>query len=139
MYITLKKLYRILLFISVILFVLNFHGPTWSQSFKPNSQNDKTATSTDNKATTESPSDLTEKGLPEEPKRVDQIGQKVGHEIDDFSQKASSWLGAWINTKAFYGITWLKLILSLLMLFVVLLIERIVRLTIDRRRRRIEE
>jgi len=59
--------------------------------------------------------------------------------MDNFTQQASSRIGGWINAKVFAGITWLKLILSLFLLFVVLLIERIVRLTIDRKRRKTEE
>ena len=136
---TVKRLCSILLSISVICLILNFYWPIWAQSVESNSQKDKTATSTENKTNTESPSDLPAKEIPEEPKKIDQVGEKVGHQIDDFTQKASSRIGAWINTKAFYGITWLKLILSFLLLFVVLLIERIVRLTINRRSRSIEE
>jgi len=134
-----KRLCSILLSISVICLILNFYWPTWAQNFEPNSQKGKTATSIENKTNTESPSDLPEKEIPKEPKKIDQVGEKVGHQIDDFTQKASSRIGAWINSKAFYGITWLKLILSFLLLFVVLLIERIVRLTVDRKRRKTEE
>jgi MscS family membrane protein len=134
-----KRLCSILLSISVICLILNFYWPTRAQNVEANYQKDKTATSTENKINTESPSDLSAKEIPKEPKKIDQVGEKVGHQIDDFTQKASSRIGAWINSKAFYGITWLKLILSFLLLFVVLLIERIVRLNIDRRWRRIEE
>ena len=136
---TVKRLCSILLSISVICLILNFYWPIWAQSVESNSQKDKTATSIENKTNTESPSDLPAKEIPKKPKKIDQVGEKVGHQIDDFTQKASSRIGAWINSKAFYGITWLKLILSFLLLFVVLLIERIVRLTVDRKRRKTEE
>jgi MscS family membrane protein len=63
---------------------------------------------------------------------MDLAGAKIGKQIDQFTQTASSHVGGWINTKVFYGITWLKLILTFLLLFIVLLIERIVRLIIDR-------
>jgi MscS family membrane protein len=134
-----KRLCNILFSISVICLILNFYWPTWAQNVEANYQKDKTAPSIENKANTESSSDLPAKEIPKEPTKIDQVGEKVGHQIDDLTQKASSRIGAWINSKAFYGITWLKLILSFLLLFVVLLIERIVRLTIDRRKRRIEE
>jgi MscS family membrane protein len=123
----------------VIFLLLNFCLPIWAQSVESNSGKDKIATSTEIKTNTELPSDRPAKEIPKEPEMIDQVGEKVGHQIDDFTQKASSRIGAWINTKAFYGITWLKLILCFLLLFVVLLIERIVRLTIDRRWRRVEE
>ncbi len=139
MYSFVKRLCSILLSISVILIILNFYWPTWAQSVQPNSQKDKAATSTENKTNTESSSDLAAKEIPKEPKKVDQVGQKVGQQIDDITQQASSRIGPWINAKVFAGITWLKLILCLLLLFVVLLIERIARLTIDRKRKKEKE
>jgi MscS family membrane protein len=139
MYSFVKRLCSILFSISVILIILNFYWPTWAQSVQPNSQKDKAATSTENKTNTESSSDLAAKEIPKEPKKVDQVGQKVGQQIDDITQQASSRIGPWINAKVFAGITWLKLILCLLLLFVVLLIERIARLTIDRKRKKEKE
>ena len=138
MYIYQKRLYSILFSISIMLFVLNFYGLTWSQSLEPNSQKDKAAAATENKATTESPSELTTKELPKEPKKVDQVGQKVGEQIDDITKQASSRIGSWINAKIFAGITWFKLIICLLLLFFVLLIERVARLTIDRKTKKAE-
>ena len=134
-----KRLCSILLSIAVICLILNFYWPIRAQNFEPNSQKGKTATSIENKTNTESPSDLPANEIPKEPKKIAQVGEKVGHQIDNFSQKASSRIGAWINSKAFYGITWLKLALSFLLFFVVLSIERIVRHIIDRKRRIIEE
>jgi MscS family membrane protein len=112
---------------------------TWAQSIESNTKKVETATSTENKSNTELPSDLPAKEIPTQPKKVDLAGEKVGQQIDNLTQQASSRIGGWINAKVFAGITWLKLILSLLLLFVVLLIERIVRLTIDRKRRKTEE
>jgi len=66
-------------------------------------------------------------------------GEKVDHRIDRFTEKASSHMGDWVNVKIFAGVTWFKLIMILLLIFVVLLIERIVRLTIDRKRRKLEK
>ena len=134
-----KRLYSLLLSISVILILLNFYWPIWAQSSEPNSQKDKTATSTENIINTESSPDLAAKETPKEPKKVDQVGEKVGQQIDDITQQATSRMGPWINAKVFSGITWFKLILCLFLLFVVLLIERIVRLTIDRKRKKAKE
>jgi MscS family membrane protein len=120
--------------ILVIFLVINSSCPTLAQSTQSNTGKVKTATSSENRTNLESPFELTTKDIPNEPKKVDQVGQKVGQQIDDITQKASSRIGGWINAKVFAGITWLKLFLSLLLLFVVLLTERIVRLTIDRKR-----
>jgi MscS family membrane protein len=128
MYSPIKRLYHISPAILAIFLLLNFSSPIWPQSVESNPQKSEIATPTENKTNTESPSGPATKEIPKEPKKIDQAGQK-----------ASSQIGTWINTNVFKGITWFKLILSLLMLFVVLLIERIVRLTIDRRRRSIEE
>jgi len=65
-------------------------------------------------------------------KGVDKAGEKVGEQIDRFTQKASWRVGGWINMKVFAGVTWLKLIICLLLLFCVLAVERIVRLAIKR-------
>ena len=117
MYIHQKRLYSILFLILIILFVLNFYGLTWSQSSEPNLQKDKIAAATENKATTESQSELTTKELPKEPKKVDQVGQKVGEQIDDITLQASARIGSWINAKVFAGITWFKLIICLYCFF----------------------
>ncbi len=139
MCLTVKRLCCISLPILVIYLVLNFYLPTWAQTIESNTKKVETATSTENKSNTELPSDLPAKKIPTQPKKVDLAGEKVGQEIDHLTQQASSRIGGWINAKVFAGITWLKLILCLLLLFVVLLIERIVRLTIDRKRRKTEE
>jgi MscS family membrane protein len=132
-----KKLCTLLLSISVILILLNFYRPTWAQSVALNSQKDKTATAAENK--TEASSDLAAKETPKDPKKVDLVGKKVGQQIDDITQQATSRIGPWINAKLFAGITWFKLILCLFLLFLVLLIERIVRLVIDRKRKKAKE
>jgi MscS family membrane protein len=119
--------------------VLNFCLPTWAQRLESTSQKDNIAPSAENKTNAELASELPTKEIPNQHKKVDLAGEKVGQKIDDFTQQASSRIGGWINTKVFAGITWFKLIVSLLLLFVVLLIERMVRLIIERKRRKIEE
>ena len=129
-----KRLFNIFLFMMVIFLILNFYWPTWAQNFEPGFQKGKPAASIGNNTNTKSPSHLPAKEIPKEPKKIDRVGEKVGHQIDDFSRKASSRIGGWINSKAFYGITWLKLVISFLLLFVVLSIERIARHVIDRKK-----
>jgi MscS family membrane protein len=133
MYLTAKKICSILISIPVFCLLFNLHEPTWAQSVASSSGENKTAPSAEKITNSESQSDLSSKENPSVPNGLDQVGEKVGQQIDDFTQKASSRFGAWINTKVFYGISWLKLILCFLLLFMVLLIERMVRLVIDRR------
>jgi len=139
MCLTLKRLCCISFPILVIFLVLTFYLPARGQSDESNTKKVQTTTSTETKSKTESPSDLPAKEIPEPPATVDVAGEKVGQQIDNFTQQASSRIGGWIDAKVFAGITWLKLILSLLLLFVVLIIERIVRLALDRKRRKAEE
>jgi MscS family membrane protein len=139
MYLTVKRFCCISLPILVMFFVLNFSLPTWAQTVESNTNKVEAATPTKNKSNAELPSDLSVKEIPEQSKQIDIAGEKVGQKIDKFTQQAASRIGGWINVKVFAGITWLKLILCFLLLFVVFLIERILRLTIDRKRRKIEE
>jgi MscS family membrane protein len=139
MCLTVKRLFCISRPLLVIFLILIFHLPTWAQSVGSNTEKIEKATSTENKSNTESPSDLPAKEIPEQPTKFDLAGEKVGQQLDYFTSRASSRIGGWINAKVFAGISWLKLILSLFLLFVVLLIERITRLTVDRNRRKAEE
>ena len=138
MCISLKRLNRFLLFVAMILLMLSFYGVTWSQSVTPASPKDRTATSTANQPATESPTEPATTELPEGPKMVDTIGEKVGQQIDGLTQKAASRVGSWTDARVIFGITWLKLILCFCMLFLVLLVERMVRMAIERRRQKAE-
>lgn len=128
-----KKLYFITLPILIIYFVLSHGLAAWPQDASSNKKNAETGTPAEKPSNSDSPSDEPTEKMPQAPTTLDQAGNKVGQQIDLFTQQASSRLGGWINQKVFAGISWLKLILSLLLLFIVLLIERIVRLLINRR------
>ena len=74
---------------------------------------------------------------PVETEAIDEAGKVLGRRIEDLGRLGADVLGQWVNTKAFNGITWLKLILCLLMLLSVFLIDRLFRLLLDWRRLRI--
>jgi MscS family membrane protein len=136
---TVKRFCSLLLPILVFFLVLNFYFPNMAQSVESKSEKDTVSTPAENKINTESPSDFPAKELPEKPQKVTLAGEKVGQKIDNFTRQASSRIGGWINTEVFAGITWFKLIVSFFLLFIVLLIERIVRLIIDRKSRKTKE
>lgn len=69
--------------------------------------------------------------------KIDAAGSKVGETIEKFADKASGRFGGWINSKVLLDISWLKLIFSLLLTFVVVTVERMVRWLIQRRIERI--
>lgn len=64
--------------------------------------------------------------------KLDQAGQKVGEKIEAFGNKASGHLGGWINGK-FLDISWLTLIFCLLLIFIVVTVERIIRWLTNRK------
>lgn len=69
-------------------------------------------------------------------KKVERAGEKIGESVEAFSKKASSHLGGWFNVKVFAGITWLKLGICLVLLFLVVVLERTLRWIIQARLRK---
>ena len=76
--------------------------------------------------------------LQSQARKIDQAGETVGKKIDNFTEAASEKVGHWINAKIFGGITWLKLIISFILLFLVVLLERMIRFYIGREKRKTE-
>ncbi len=64
---------------------------------------------------------------------IDQAGSQVGKTIDRFGAKASDRFGGWINSKVYDGISWLKILFCMLLVFMVVIVERIVRWVIVRK------
>jgi len=65
-------------------------------------------------------------------KKIDQTGEQLGKKIDDFTQNVSSRMGDWVNLALFEGITLVKLLLCLALVFLVMIIERIARVIVQR-------
>ncbi|MBW2567560.1 MAG: mechanosensitive ion channel family protein [Deltaproteobacteria bacterium] len=70
-------------------------------------------------------------------KKIDKAGEALGKGIERFSEKASTHVGGWINTEVFAGITWLKLSFCLLLVFLVVAVELVLRWLIRAHMRRI--
>jgi MscS family membrane protein len=92
-------------------------------------QSDRTADG----ATTEVQEPADEPDLKPEIGKIDQAGNKVGEKIEQFGAKASDRLGGWIDSKVYADISWLILSFCLLLVFVVVTVERLVRLLIQRK------
>jgi len=58
---------------------------------------------------------------------VDKAGEMIGKDIDKLSHYASSKIGKWVEVEVFSGITWLKLLFCIFLLFLVVTIERLLR------------
>jgi len=88
-------------------------------------------------ATTEGASSGEAAVAPVEMKKIDKAGEALGKGIERFSEKASTHVGGWINTEVFAGITWLKLSFCLLLVFLVVAVELVLRWLIRAHMRRI--
>jgi MscS family membrane protein len=75
---------------------------------------------------------------PVDTEKIEKAGKKVGEKLDEVAEKSSYVLGDWVTAKAFNGVTWLKLITTVLILLVVFVVERALNYLIERRLRRIE-
>jgi small-conductance mechanosensitive channel len=61
-----------------------------------------------------------DQAIPIDTEKIDKMGSKIGNEIDHMSKKAGTRFGDWVNSKAFLGITWVKLSFCLFLLLVVI-------------------
>lgn len=115
-------------FVLSIMFLLSFPSQVLSQTKDQNSEPKET----------EQTSSLI-KGIdtPVAGKRIDKAGEKIGAGIEKFGEKASSHIGGWINAKAFAGITWLKLGICFFLLFIVVIVERLLKSIIQKKERSI--
>jgi small-conductance mechanosensitive channel len=67
--------------------------------------------------------------------QIDRAGEAIGNRLQVMGKKVSPFLGSWINTELFWGITSLKLGFCAFLLLCVLLGERLLRYLIRRRLR----
>ena len=72
-------------------------------------------------------------------KAVDKAGEKIGKGIDKFSRSASLKIGKWVEIEIFAGITWLKLLFCLFLVFLVVLVERLIRWLVNSTIRKMPE
>ncbi|MEJ2716030.1 MAG: mechanosensitive ion channel family protein [Deltaproteobacteria bacterium] len=76
---------------------------------------------------------------PQETATVDSFATRISSEVNQIGSKASSFFGKWIGYDALGSITWFTLGSCLLLIFVVVLFERVVRILIRARIRRVPE
>lgn len=67
---------------------------------------------------------------PVETERIDEAAHKVTRKIDEIGRKTSLYLGEWVNAEVGYGITWLKLGFSGVLLLAVALVRRLCQMLI---------
>ena len=124
----LKGQFIILFLISSLIFFLSFPFQVLSQTKEQNTASQET----------EQTSSLI-KGIdtPVPGRKLDKAGEKIGTGIEKFGETASLHIGEWINAKAFAGITWLKLLVCLFLLFLVVIVERLLKAIIQKKKRSI--
>ncbi len=109
-------------------FVVGFISPVtgWGESMQtPKATTVKTDAG---QPATEVPKAVEEKKDPLQ--TLERTGGKIGSGIDRIGKRVESHFGAWINTPVFAGITWLKLLFCLFLLFVVAVIDRLLQVII---------
>ena len=116
------KILRILFLFLVI--GVSFSWPVMAQT-QTNGESDGTSV--------EVQESVDERDLKPEIGTIDQAGNKVGEKIEQLGAKASGRLGSWIDSKVYADISWLILLFCLLLVFVVVTVERLVRLVIQRK------
>lgn len=71
--------------------------------------------------------------VPLRTEQLDAAGKMLGKKIDQVGRGASLKVGEWVNARAFWGITWLKLIVCFGLLLLVIVLDRLVRHLISTR------
>jgi len=117
-----SKLLRIIVLVAII-------AVTFSQSVVAQTQSDQASNGT----ATELQKSVDERDLKPEIGKIDEAGNIVGEKIEQFGATASDRLGGWIDSKFYADISWLILLFCLLLVFVVVTVERVVRLLIQRK------
>ena len=70
--------------------------------------------------------------------RIDAAGERISKGIDMLGEQAASRLGRWVNTPVLLNISWLKLLITLGMIFVVVFFERVLRWFLVHQQRQME-
>ncbi len=70
--------------------------------------------------------------------RIDAAGERISKGIDKLGEQAATRLGRWVNTTVLLNISWLKLLITLGMIFVVVFFERILRWFLVHHQRQME-
>lgn len=74
--------------------------------------------------------------VPLQTETLDEAGEMLGKKIDEVSKDASKRWGKWITAKAFWGISWLKLIVCLVLIILVVVVDRVIQALIALKIRR---
>ena len=135
MYFRLKSVLRTFLYLSLIFWVMSSGYPFAKPLAKGESLKESVSTQTAQPAKNREdsllvPADNKETHTLKE-KAVDKAGERIGNGIDKFSRSASLKIGKWIEVEIFAGITWLKLLFCLLLTFLVVMVERLIRWLIN--------
>lgn len=68
-----------------------------------------------------------EKAVSLETEKIDEVGKKLGGNIDKMGKKASAGVGKWIDAKVYGSLSWLKLVICLVLVAGVFVGERLLR------------
>jgi len=71
--------------------------------------------------------------------KIDAAGERLGAGIEQLESLAARHLGKWIKARIIFDISWLRLLTCLVMIFVAVFVERILRWILRRRQIRLED
>jgi MscS family membrane protein len=135
MYFRLKSLLRTFFYFSLIFWALSSGYPLAKPAAKGENLKESASTQTPQPAKNniDSPQVHAEKNETRtlKEKAVDKAGERIGKGIDKFGSSAALKIGKWIEVEIFAGITWLKLLFCLLLTFLVVMVERLIRWLIN--------
>jgi len=143
MYFRLKPVLRTLFYFSLIFWAMSYGYPLVKPVAKGESLKESVSTQAsqpakDKKDSLPVPADKNVAQTLKE-KAVDKAGERIGKGIDKFSRSASLKIGKWIEVEIFAGITWLKLFFCLLLIFLVVIVERLIRWLVNSTIRKMSE
>jgi len=104
MWLTARRRYHKLLPVLMIFSTLFFYFPARAQHIEPSHAKLK-ATSAETVSDNEPAAGPPAAQAPEQSKKIDRAGEKIGQGIDKLTRQASSSIGSWINATVFAGIT----------------------------------
>ena len=113
-----------LLSLLLVLFLIGIAANAFTQSYVPNKSKQE-----EKEAIPRTDQEI----APIKTEEIDNVGEKVGDRVDRIGETAASYFGQWIDRPAFAGISWLKLLFCLFLIFFVVFIERTVNWVIHKK------
>ncbi|MCP4744986.1 MAG: mechanosensitive ion channel family protein [Desulfobacteraceae bacterium] len=126
---------QVIILTIIILILTSYSQASQESKSTPNPQSDEKNVS---EKSEKDKSSKTYKSLrPIHTDRLDLAGEKINHKIEGFAQTASKYFGNWISKEIFAGISLMKLVICCFLLIILIILERVIRIIVALRIKRI--